>query len=319
MHGVAMEIIAPAVRRYRFPVLATWQFTCVGAGDFQSLMQGLDVGMLGTMPAPPPPPAPGRKPAPPRSRSAPEVLDTGHVTLGHTDRAGETGVAWYRGPLVPRPVDRPMPGPDGTLPLLHAGDQARRVGPDGRLNLSIAAAFEIGRLLALAEPNVVAALLNWRKEGFEASRRTAVIGTDLRLELVGEIDRVRDFASRAGRYLLVDFGRDGAARFGAVRPPTDPGCPIEGIDGSDPIRLIADGFGLDAQVVKDLIAPGVLRGGGVAVPVLDRTLQIDEIGDLELAPLQLAAFDLAAQIAIDARAGRGLTGDGSGPLRGLLP
>ena len=32
---------------YRFPVLAHWSFTCTGAGSFETLMQGLDVGLLG--------------------------------------------------------------------------------------------------------------------------------------------------------------------------------------------------------------------------------------------------------------------------------
>ena len=38
---------------YRFPVLAHWSFTCTGAGSFRTLMQGLDVGLLGTLPADP--------------------------------------------------------------------------------------------------------------------------------------------------------------------------------------------------------------------------------------------------------------------------
>ncbi len=36
---------------YRFPVLAHWSFTCTGAGSFRTLMQGSDVGLLGTLPA----------------------------------------------------------------------------------------------------------------------------------------------------------------------------------------------------------------------------------------------------------------------------
>ena len=64
------------------------------------------------------------------------------------------------------------------LPLLHASDQARLVGPDGRENLALATAFEIGRLLALAEPSVVAALLIWRKDALDDSRRRALLGRE---------------------------------------------------------------------------------------------------------------------------------------------
>ena len=35
-------------RTYRFPVLAHWSFTATNEGDFQSLCQALDVGLIGT-------------------------------------------------------------------------------------------------------------------------------------------------------------------------------------------------------------------------------------------------------------------------------
>src|SRR5947208_62920 len=83
------------------------------------------------------------QPAPP-ARPSVEVLDTGHVALSHTSREGETGTVWYRGPLTPRPTSRQVPDPQtGLLPVAHAGDQVRRVGPDGRENLGLATAFDI--------------------------------------------------------------------------------------------------------------------------------------------------------------------------------
>ena len=35
-------------RFYRFPVLTSWRFTCIGDGSFEQLMRNLDVGLLGT-------------------------------------------------------------------------------------------------------------------------------------------------------------------------------------------------------------------------------------------------------------------------------
>ena len=85
----------------------SWQFTCEGDGTFQQLMQGLDVGMFGTV-----------------DGGQPAVSDTGHLATELQDRAGETETVWYRGPLVPYPLTRDRQGP------YHSADQARRVSPE---------------------------------------------------------------------------------------------------------------------------------------------------------------------------------------------
>ncbi|MER5755860.1 hypothetical protein [Streptomyces sp. NPDC002088] len=305
MHTVDMSIIDPPARQFTFPVLAHWQFTCTGAGDFQSLMQGLDVGMLGTLPAQPPSTG---KPPPPSTRPAPEVLDTGHVALGHVSRAGEAGTIWYRGPLVPRPVAREQPDADGGLPLLHASDQARRIGPDGRENLSLAVAFEIGRLLALAEPSVVAALLNWRKEGFERFRRAVLIDRE---PLLGSLGKVTPrFGARAGLQVITGLGDQQAARLGPVRLPVDPGRPVEEIDDADLVELLATGFGLSRDLVKTLIMTGQAGDGGLTVPVTDQPTRLGaltEVAEREFAPLRDAALDTVTELARDALSDRAIT------------
>jgi hypothetical protein len=305
MHGVNMGVIAPLVAQYTFPVLAHWQFTCTGAGDFRSLMEGLDVGMLGTLPQPPPVPLPGQKPPPPAARPVPAVLDTGHIALAHTTRAGEADVVWYRGPLVPRPMDREQPGPDGVLALLHSSDQARRVGPDGRENLALATAFEIGRLLALADPSIVAALLTWRKDGFDRARRGALISAEPLLSALGVADLAAGFGGRAGGALIAGLGAGGAARLGPVRPPTDPGRPIPGIDGADPVQLLAAGLAVPAALVQQLIEPTALRSP-LAVPVAAQTAQLDQLAAAaraELAPLRAASYGAAATLTADILSG----------------
>ena len=117
--GLALEV-APDVKTVdpilRFPVLASWTFVCAGGGDFQSRMEGLDVGLLGTIPAPKATPD---RPVPPRARPLPEVLPTGHVALDGRTRDGQPERVWYRGPFLPAAGTRQRPGTDGRLPLRH--------------------------------------------------------------------------------------------------------------------------------------------------------------------------------------------------------
>jgi hypothetical protein len=160
--GLAVGLVELFDPTYRYPVLVSWEFTCIGTGGFEKLMNDLKVGLLGTLDPVKPPPAP---PEPPR----PEVAPTGHVTLAQVTRRGDPARAWFRGPLSPQPTQRVMPT-DGKLPLAHTGDQLRVVVPDGREDISRAALFEIGRLLTLSKPALVAALMQWRRDLFGAAR-----------------------------------------------------------------------------------------------------------------------------------------------------
>src|SRR5207248_1459993 len=83
--------------------------------------------------------------------------------------------AWSAGPVqaaaqLPSHVATASACNFGVLPLAHTGDQLRKVVPDGREDISLAAMFEIGRLLALSKPTLVAALMDWRRELFGAAR-----------------------------------------------------------------------------------------------------------------------------------------------------
>jgi hypothetical protein len=247
--------VIPEAPFWTYPVLAHWSFTCAGAGDFQSLMQELDVGVLGTR-ASPPPPSGAKPPPPPRRPEPPEVLETGHIALDHVTRAGERGRVWYRGPCLPHPGTRQQPDADGRLPLLHTSDQARRVGPDGRENLSLAAAFEIGRLLALAEPSIVAALLLWRRAGFTEARAAALLGVDPVLAALETFDVGRGFAARATLDALASLGEDDARRLGPVRPLVQSGLPIPELDDADAVAVVAAGFGVDRELLDAVLRPG---------------------------------------------------------------
>ena len=179
--GTGIGVVVPwhlVERTLRFPVLASWSFQCTDSGDFQFLAENVNSRLLGHVATGPESPdgeplPPGTGPAglpaePPSVRPLPLISATGHVAMAHETRRGETTTAWFRGPFVPEPVARAGPRPDGRYPLAHHADQLRRVTPDGQEDLAYAGAFEVGRLLALSRPSVVAALNRWRQHGFAA-------------------------------------------------------------------------------------------------------------------------------------------------------
>jgi hypothetical protein len=140
----------------RLVLLHSWTFAAVpiapGGGSFRELAVGLDSGLSG--------------------RGAPGATDTGHVPVTLQDRSGSEQDAWYRGPLCPAPVERDPLGP------YHSADQARRVSPEtGLEDISYAAAFEVGRLLAAADPRLGQELMRWRRETYRQSARASVAAT----------------------------------------------------------------------------------------------------------------------------------------------
>lgn len=238
--------LPPLERRYSFPVLAHFSFSCGGSGDFATRMRALDVGLLGTQ-AKPPVVAPG-KPVPPRTRPVPEIVDTGHVGLDSLSREGDPARIWYRGPLLPRPGTRATAGSDGSLPLAHVSDELRALGPDGRENLSLAVAFEIGRLLALADPGIVAAFLRWRRDRFHAQRTGALFSVDPRLKsaLLQTLPVTQP--------LLLQL-----THLGPVLPIIDPGTlPFAAL--ANPGPLLSSGLGVDLATLASTLPVAPIEG-----------------------------------------------------------
>jgi hypothetical protein len=134
--------------RTRLVCLYSWRFECEGTGTFRALMQRLDVGMIGKV----------------ASVGAPALTDTAHLKVNLQNRAGVPEQVLYRGPLVPFPLTRDALGP------YHCADQARRVAPDaGGEDVSYAAAFEVGRLLAAADSRLGQELMRWRRGAYRRS------------------------------------------------------------------------------------------------------------------------------------------------------
>lgn len=150
----AIGLIQPAgfgywVSTVQLVLLYSWQFECSGIGTFRDYMQRVNVSMSGTVEDP----------------GHPQVADTGHIPITLADRAGVDEEAWYRGPLVPVPLTRD--------PLTyHSADQCRRATPEtGAEDISYAAAFEAGRLLAAADARLAQELMRWRRDAYRQSAR----------------------------------------------------------------------------------------------------------------------------------------------------
>lgn len=224
----------------RFPVLAHWSFTTNEGATFETLMQDLDVGLLGSVPE--------VAPNSPASQAQPEVVQTGHIGLAHRTRRGDPLRAWYRGPCVPFPTPRDSNAKDEPLALAHSADQLRRVIPDGREDLALAAAFEIGRLLALSQLSVVSALLRFRAEQFGAGRVREILAELMPFPLPDLRDERVDLGRFVAMQVLPVLAKNTDRMIGPQRPVADPGRPLR-VDG-DLDKLVAAGLGFDLAALK---------------------------------------------------------------------
>ena len=93
-----------------------------------------------------------------QSSEAESYLSLGYVPLSHYLREGDRTVSWYHGPLSPAqdPLEIILPA--------QASDQLLRYDPtNGLFDISYAAAWEIGRLLALQSKQFSISLYNWKR------------------------------------------------------------------------------------------------------------------------------------------------------------
>ncbi|WP_438485439.1 hypothetical protein [Streptomyces sp. S186] len=100
----------------------------------------------------------GDQPADP----ARQRLHAGYVPVVHALPTGESSFAWYRGPLTAVPNQSVPLGTDA--PVWYAAD-ARMIFLEehGIFDISYAAAWTMGRALALADPEFGPALMRWRQ------------------------------------------------------------------------------------------------------------------------------------------------------------
>jgi hypothetical protein len=188
----------------RLVSLASWSFTSGSdAGDFAFLMGKLSA-------------APFRVPVSVTGTdAASQVLATavadGYTLLGYATRLGEQTAAWYRGPFQPAPVTA------NPQPAYQAASAAFLYDPaTGIFDASYAAAWEIGRLLTLANGPVARSLAGWVAGAAAAARRL----------LAGSAATARSGGASAARLVIARqvvpalLGRAGGRA--ALGPPGDP-------------------------------------------------------------------------------------------------
>ncbi|MFY8106889.1 MAG: hypothetical protein ACOVKO_08220, partial [Elstera sp.] len=148
----------------RLAVLGWWRVTALQSiGNFIEIMQALPtnggVSLIQSVYTPftGDDACPTSGPTTPTQRAA-QALNLGYAPLESTMRIGEHATAWFRGPAAPVPLTL-----DPLGPYLRS-DAAMRYDPaTGIYDMSYAAAWEIGRLLALSSNAMAQSLYLWRR------------------------------------------------------------------------------------------------------------------------------------------------------------
>ena len=143
------ERVPPAGRpgRVRLVSLARWDFDCApgAAADLRALLGQMSMGDLRL-------PLVGLG-------AALGPAEAGMVPLEHRMAGGERGAAWYRGPLLVYGSAVTLP-----LPVRRADDLLMLEKATGMTDVSYAAAWTLGRLLALRDPAVGVPLHQWKRQ-----------------------------------------------------------------------------------------------------------------------------------------------------------
>jgi hypothetical protein len=156
----------------RLAVLASWTFTCHGHNDFKTRMGALDDRSLLVLPQD------GLTASDAGTKAVQTAFGLGYAGLNHTTRLGEKTVSWYRGPLVPLEM-----APRSPYAFVPCADRALRYDfRSGLFAAEYAAAFELGRLMALQNRSFAGAMYRFRNrvaQDILAERRRASLETAL--------------------------------------------------------------------------------------------------------------------------------------------
>ncbi|WP_414585833.1 hypothetical protein [Scytonema sp. PCC 10023] len=146
----------PAGTQYiRLVSLKSWQFIAKEEkADFKDLLEKtVQLDQPNTLLLPSQPISNGTA----EDKAIENALKMGYVALNHQSRLGDKTVSWYRGPLIPY-------GKEKTIALpVPAADALVRYNPEtGMFDESYAAAWQLGRLLALQDQEFALALFDWK-------------------------------------------------------------------------------------------------------------------------------------------------------------
>ncbi len=135
----------PDGHKARLVVLANWNFIDSGNASFSQLVDGLDIKSIKVQ----------------RGEEASELtpyFDSGYIPLEHLTRTGANTISWYHGPFVPKL----FPATSKCISFGSADAALRYDKTTGFFDISFAAAWQLGRILALQNQEFSKAILNWR-------------------------------------------------------------------------------------------------------------------------------------------------------------
>ncbi|PWK01296.1 hypothetical protein BC749_102872 [Flavobacterium araucananum] len=161
---VALKTI-PEGSKARLVVLASWNFIESGTSGFLELVNGVETKSMKID----------------RKDEAKELLpyfDSGYAPLEHLTRAGAKTISWYHGPFVPKM----FPATSRSISFSTADAALRYDRETGFFDISFAAAWQLGRMLALQNQEFSKAILNWRIAQYElesSNLRNKVLSTIL--------------------------------------------------------------------------------------------------------------------------------------------
>ncbi len=191
--------------------LRGWTFTCAAhlTEDFTQTMSGLlrrqrQTGAPVTFSLPSDPPADSRD-----SQYAHAVMQQGFVPMRYQTRQGEETFAWYRGPFSPVPAKKFVVPPENESRdwlFFDRASAAMIYDPlYGVFDLTYAAAWEAGRLAALANGPFTQAVLEWQRRG---THRVAVMTERQRqFRLLNSRTLLRGASAAAGGLLGMNLGQ----------------------------------------------------------------------------------------------------------------
>ncbi|MCB1868912.1 MAG: hypothetical protein KDI43_10390 [Gammaproteobacteria bacterium] len=203
----------------RLLVLASWEFHCQGRNDFKGFMTALDDEQPFIIPT---------KLSEGIDKPVRGALGQGFAPLEHHFRTGETGISWYRGPLSP--VRKSLRGSYDHISTADAALVFDR--GTGMFNASYAAAWELGRLLALQDQAFCKALGSYREAFGTWLKRTNASTIAKEIGDDETRDELLNVLPTSGERGLADHYLDALARAGYI-----PAAPAAKSDGEFPPEL----------------------------------------------------------------------------------
>jgi len=140
----------PAGNKARLAVLASWNFIDSGSSSFLELINGVETKSMKIE----------------RGKEAAELLpyfDSGYAPLEHLTRSGAKTISWYHGPFVPKM----FPATSRSISFSSSDAALRYDKTTGFFDISFAAAWQLGRILALQNQEFSKAILNWRTAQYQ--------------------------------------------------------------------------------------------------------------------------------------------------------